>query len=112
MPCGPILYYDQGQLATIVLHTNKNSENPIIQKIIAPNMNALQGFPAPMHKLDKDDNEIFVARFKLPTGSSNCGTYLCFIKWEEISGDNKIECKDVYTVIVRQQSSSISVSGI
>lgn len=106
MPCGPILYHDLGQTASIILHTKKDPQNPRIDKIFNPEFKLLQGFPAPLYKLLKDEEGIFVAKFKLPHGISACGTYLCLIKWFDV--EENIEKKEIYTIVLSNPNNKVN----
>lgn len=105
--CGPILYYEAGQVATIVLESQlENNTYPElydvnIESVIGPDMRMIKGFPAVMHKLSPNHLGVYVARFKLPTGNSACGTYLCHIKWKNKSGDLR---RTLYSIIVKSSS--------
>jgi len=113
--CGPILYYDPGQVAIIVLESYKSGgvygelENPRIEALLSPELKPLPGFPAPMHKLFDKEPGIYVAKFKLPSGASMAGTYLALVKCT----DGNSERRAVYTIIIRAPSANMvaSISG-
>jgi len=84
----PVLYYDSGQLCTLILDEDYRDGygirldpvNPQIAGVVNPNMAALDGFPITMTRLGSEVG-IFVGRFYLPEGLSTVGTYVAVIKW-------------------------------
>ena len=106
-----VLYYDLGQIATIVLETKSSSGNsidpisPIISALYTPKSTKINGFPLEMTKLGSEDG-IFIAKITLPKEPKDAGTYLCIVKW--INPETKDENKSIYTIIVRNLSKSTS----
>jgi len=98
--CGPVLYYEAGQTAIIVLE-NTTSENLVAPQILAvfnPNLRPLQGYPLNMFELSSDFPGVYVAKIQLPSKIAACGTYLCIVGWKD---GEKIIHKETYTIIVK-----------
>lgn len=106
---GPILYCGLGQIATIILHLKKDPQNPRIDRVLNPELKPILGFPLPMFKLIKEEDGIFAARFKLPHASSECGTYLCLVKW--FDSDEQIEKREIYTIILEKNNKNQQTAG-
>jgi len=103
MTCGPILYYSAGEVATIVLETPDDKEvtEAKIEFILNPEMKQINGFPAPLFQLSKKYSGIYIAKFKLPVGSTSGGTYLCLVSWKE----DGIYNRTVYSIIAEKFAS-------
>ena len=84
----PAMYYDSGQLCTLILDedyrdgygTRVDPTSPTIDGVVGPDMVALDGFPMNMTRLGSEVG-IFVGRFYLPSGLNQVGTYVAVIKW-------------------------------
>ena len=107
------IYYDAGQVATIILETVDNNgihinpKSPTITMVLDPNMKQMKGFPAPMTKLGEETG-IFVARFKLPNDPGCSGTYICLVNWQDEAGLNK----KIYSIIIGAVPITISGRGL
>ena len=79
------LYYFPGQKATVFLETKDGYARadagtpfdgyaePVITRIIFPDLSLAVGFPQPMIKLDTG---LYFFQFTLPTGAASVGSYL------------------------------------
>ncbi len=115
MVFSPVMYYDAGQVATIVLDTESadgyaiDPINPEVSGVFNPNLISLSGFPLPMSRLG---NEVgtFIARFQLPSGLSAVGTYLCVVKW--VDSQTRYQRHRTYSIVVGVPFGGMSVVGV
>lgn len=110
-----ILYYNAGQIATIVLNAvddndkNINLIEPAITTIYDPNLKRLSGysFPLPLIKLEE---YVYIAKIQIPKSIKASGTYLCVV--EAFTSEEKTnKCKIVYSIIVGIPIGNPSASG-
>lgn len=86
-----VLSYSPGQTVTIVQEIlnldgyrsdgyvfGGSNGNPVIARIILPNLSLMDGYPATMNKLDVG---LYNFSFILPTGAASVGTYIVDIYW-------------------------------
>jgi len=112
----PVIYYDAGQVATIVLDTEAVPDgyaidpiNPVVAGVFKPDLTSMSGFPQNMTRLG---NEVgtFIARFQLPSGTSAVGTYLVVVKW--VDPQTRYERHRTYSLVVGVPFGANSVVGV
>lgn len=111
----PTLYYNAGQIATIVLDTESvdgyaiDPINPRVEGVIGPDLVSLAGFPVSLVRLG---NEVgtFIARLQLPSTLNGLGTYLCLVKW--VDPESSYLRHKTYTIIVGINFGAASAVGL
>ena len=111
----PTLYYNAGQIATIVLDTESvdgYAIDPIIPRVegvIGPDLVSLAGFPVSMVRLG---NEVgtFICRLQLPSTLNALGTYLCLVKW--VDPESHYLRHKTYTIIIGINFGAASAVGL
>ncbi|HUU87443.1 MAG TPA: hypothetical protein VMX17_06785 [Candidatus Glassbacteria bacterium] len=114
----PVLYYDSGQLCTLILDEDyrdgygirQDPVTPVVEGVLDPNMVALDGFPITMTRLGSEQG-IFVGRFYLPEGLSTVGTYVAVVKWVDPISPQYQRSK-TYSVVVGVPFGNASVVGV
>jgi len=119
----PVLYYDSGQIATIILQPegvlNYNGSDAYVQNITAvspqvigvfkPDLTAMSGFPVNMTALGVLSN-VYIARFQLPSGLSSVGNYEVIVQY--VDSQTSRERTKVYQLVVGTTMGNNSVVGI
>ena len=107
-----VLYYNAGQVATIVLNLTDDNynaisiKNPVISSIYDPSLKLLpNSYPLPMHEFLPN---IYIAKIQLPGSIRANGTYLCTVEWKDV--DNNI-CRVMYSIIVGIPIGNPTASG-
>jgi len=112
----PVMYYDQAQLATIVLDTEAVPDGyaidpitPVVAGIFKPDLTSMAGYPQSMTRLG---NEVgtFIARFQLPSGTDAIGTYIVVVKW--VDPQTRYEKHRSYSLVVGVPFGANSVVGV
>jgi len=112
----PVMYYDSGMVATIVLDTEAVPDgyaidpiNPIVAGVFKPDLTAMAGFPQNMTRLA---NEVgtFLARFQLPSGTSAVGTYLVVVQW--VDPQTRFQRHRTYSIVVGVPFGANAVVGV
>ena len=107
-----VLYYNAGQIATIVLnltddtYKNVSVKGPRISCIYDPSLKLLpNSYPLAMHEFLPS---IYIAKIQLPGSIRANGTYLCVVEW---LGDDNVICRVVYSIIVGIPIGNPTASG-